>query len=97
MRLLIASLQRRTEVAELPWEELDQERALWSMDAERAKNDEDHIVPLNRLALAELDALGWKRRGLVFTTTGTTAISGFKPDEGAARSAHAADSPKNGR
>jgi hypothetical protein len=47
------------------------------MEGDRAKNEEDHLVPLNSLATAELDALGWKRRGFVFTTTGKTAISGF--------------------
>lgn len=50
---------------------------LWRLPGERAKNNEDHLVPLNRLAVAELSELGWKRRGLVITTTGTTGISGF--------------------
>jgi site-specific recombinase XerC len=77
VRLLITTLQRRNEVAGLPWKELDQASSTWRIDGERAKNDEDHLVPLNRLALADLDGLGWKRRGLVFSTTGTTAISGF--------------------
>jgi integrase len=77
VRLLIATLQRRNEVAGLPWKELDQAGSIWRIDGERAKNDEDHLVPLNKLAVAELDGLGWKRRGLVFSTTGTTAISGF--------------------
>jgi integrase len=77
IRLLICTLQRRCEVAGLPWEELDRLNLLWSVEGSRVKNEEDHLVPLNRLALDELDCLGWKQRGLVFTTTGSTPISGF--------------------
>lgn len=77
VRLLFATLQRRNEVAGLPWKEVDQQRSLWKIDGARAKNDEDHLVPLNALAMTELAALGWSRRGLALTTTGTTAISGF--------------------
>lgn len=77
LRVLIATLQRRSEVAGLPWSELNQGTALWHLPGERAKNDADHLVPLNALAVAELDVLAWKRKGLLFTTTGKTAISGF--------------------
>lgn len=77
IRLLFASLQRRNEVARLPWKELKQEDSRWHMEGDRAKNEEDHLVHLNALALAELDGLGWKRRGFVLTTTGTSGISGF--------------------
>jgi integrase len=77
VRTLIATLQRRNEVAGLPWKELDHKRVLWTVDGSRAKNDEDHLAPLNSLAVAELEGLGWKQRGLAFTTTGKTPISGF--------------------
>jgi hypothetical protein len=75
--LLFATLQRRNEVARLPWQELQQDEARWLMEGERAKNEEDHLVHLNALALAEFDRLGWRRRGLALTTTGTTGVSGF--------------------
>ena len=77
LRLLIATLQRRNEVSGLSWPELDQIERTWFLPGKRAKNDTDHIVPLNTFALAELDGLSWKRKGLLFTTTGTTPISGF--------------------
>lgn len=77
VRLLFATLQRRTEVSSLPWKELSHSQQLWHMDGARAKNDHDHLVPLNRLAVTELGARGWKRRGLVLTTTGETGISGY--------------------
>lgn len=77
VRLLFATLQRRNEVARLPWKELKQTDARWHMEGDRAKNEEEHLVHLNALAMVELDKLGWKRRGFVFTTTGKTPISGF--------------------
>lgn len=77
VRLLILTMQRRQEVAEIDWSEIDVEAGIWTLPAERAKNDEAHIVPLTGLAIDQLKALGPKAEGLVFTTTGTTAVSGF--------------------
>jgi len=78
VRLLMVSLQRRSEVAELPWAELNKVDASWLLPGARAKNGQDHIVPLNTLSLAILNDRGWKARGLVFpSSTGKTAISNF--------------------
>lgn len=76
-RLLLITIQRRSEVAGLWWKEAGHNEGLWRLPGERAKNGLDHLVPLSSLATIELAALGWKHRGLVFTTTGTTPISGF--------------------
>lgn len=89
--LLIATGQRREEVAALDWKELDRAAAVWTLPAARAKNGLAHIVPLGPLAMAALDAVAtrnrkeedadkpvvWPRRGFVFTTTGETAVSGY--------------------
>lgn len=77
VRLLLITLQRRREVAGLPWGEVDKAKRLWTIPGTRAKNDTDHLVPLSDLAMAELTRLSWKDRGLAFTTTGKTPISGF--------------------
>lgn len=77
VRLLFATLQRRTEVADLPWRETNKDARRWVIDGDRVKNDTDHLVHLNDLAVAELEGLGWKRRGLALTTTGATGLSGF--------------------
>ncbi len=78
VRLLIATLQRRGEGAELPWAELAQDKATWQMAGDRAKNGQEHMVPLNSVALSILDCLGWRRRGFVFpSATGKTPISNF--------------------
>lgn len=77
VRLLILTMQRRIEVAEMDWAEVDFEARTWTLPAERAKNGQPHVVPLNDLALRELLALPRQERGLVFTTTGSTPISGI--------------------
>lgn len=77
IRVLICTLQRRNEVASLPWIELDREGAFWHLVGERAKNGVEHIVPLNGPAMAQFLSLGWQTTGFVFTTTGETPVSGF--------------------
>lgn len=78
VRLLMITLQRRSEVAAVPWAELKHNEGVWHMPGERTKNNEDHLVPLSELARAELDAIGWKRRGLALPcSTGKTPVSNF--------------------
>ena len=77
VRLLMITLQRRNEVAGLGWPELSHNGRLWALPGDRAKNGRDHIVPLSALALAELDELKWKTRGLLFPSSRETPISGF--------------------
>lgn len=90
-RLLILTGQHRSEVAGASWSELDRGSATWTIPADRAKNGVVHIVPLNVLAVGELDRLAnatrgddqgdesetWPTAGLVLTTTGKTPISGI--------------------
>ena len=44
--------QRREEVAQLKWHEIDSQGRTWSMPAERSKNNKDHIVHLSEPAWA---------------------------------------------
>ena len=78
-QLLIATGQRREEVVGLDWAEISMSNAVWTIPAERSKNGVAHIVPLNRQAIAVLADLGGstRRRGLVFSTTGKTPVSGI--------------------
>lgn len=77
IRLLIVTLQRREEIASLDWSEINLVDGMWELPAERAKNDVSHRVPLCELALLELRALDAAARGFVFTSTGTTSVSGY--------------------
>jgi len=57
LRVLIATGQRREEVGGMRWSELQFEHCMWSIPADRAKNGLIHDVPLNNLAVAELEML----------------------------------------
>lgn len=76
VQLLMLTAQRRDEVAHLTRGELDFDKALWTLPAERAKNGKLHLTPLAPMALTILKALPWEH-ALAFTTTGTTPVSGF--------------------
>jgi integrase len=79
-RLLILTGQRREEVAGLNWQELNRSARAWQLPASRSKNGVANAIHLTDAALAELDAIAggdkWPKRGLVFTTTGETSVSG---------------------
>ena len=78
MKLLILSGQRRAEVAELRWSELDLEKRLWTLPSQRAKNGKQHTVPITDAMLALLRRVPrYLSSDFVFTTTGRTPISGF--------------------
>jgi len=80
-RLLIATGQRRQEVAALDWRELDRAKAEWGLPAARAKNGVASVIHLSAPAIATLDGIAddekWPKRGLVFSTTGETPVSGY--------------------
>lgn len=83
VRMLILTAQRRDEVAGMRWTELDISGKLWTIPKERAKNGKAHQVPLSDDAVAILEALprvvteDGSPSDFVFTTTGTSPISGF--------------------
>jgi integrase len=87
-RLLLLTGQRREEVAGMRWEEIDFERGMWTLPSkeafqpQRTKNGKEHSVDLSPQALAILKALPTANKGLVFTTTGNTPVSGFSKAKG---------------
>lgn len=84
-RLLILTGQRREEVAAMRWEELDRKTREWRIPGARTKNSRDQIVPLSDAAMAEIEAAlprswekkTWPGKGLLFTVTGETPVSGY--------------------
>lgn len=76
--LLMLTGQRRSEVSEMRWSELDLENELWTIPRARVKNGTTHVVPLSRLALSIIRALPrFPGSDYVFTTTGVSPINGF--------------------
>ena len=76
--MLLATAQRRSEVAEMRWSEIDFEARQWVIPAERCKNGKAHVVPLSAFALGILsDVPRFLDSDYVFTTTRKSPISGF--------------------
>ena len=78
-QLLLLLGQRRSEVAEMQWSEVDTNKRQWTIPAERSKNQSEHIVPLPDAAIDILDSLPRFTEGdCVFTTTaGRRPVAGF--------------------
>ena len=85
-RLLLLTGARREEVGGMRWAELDLDNALWVIPGARTKNGRPHRVPLTEQAVAMLDRVGiaaikqgygYEDGELVFSTTGSTAPSGW--------------------
>jgi len=54
IRLMIATGQRRNEVAGMRWGEIDLVRGLWTLPGGRTKARRQHVIPLSPLAVAVL-------------------------------------------
>lgn len=57
LHLLILCMVRKSELTQARWEEIDLERAAWSIPGERMKKDKPHFVPLSRQAVAMFEEL----------------------------------------
>jgi integrase len=66
VRLLILTGQRREEVGGMLWSEIDLDKRVWRIDAERTKNGLAHDVPLSSLAVEILRRRERSDRALVF-------------------------------
>jgi integrase len=85
IKVLLLTGQRREEVAGMRWRELDLDAGTWTITKERCKNGKAHSVDLCPEAVRLLDPIGEDAAprlanstdDLVFSTTGTTPVSGF--------------------
>src|SRR5262245_35002233 len=55
VKLLALTGQRRDEVAQMQWDEIDIDHRLWTLAPARVKNNQPHEVPLGAAALAVLE------------------------------------------
>ena len=76
LKLLLLTGCRLNEVAGMTREELSDNGLTWNIPGSRTKNRRAHLVPLAPLARDILKSLTAKA-GLLFTTTGTSPVSGF--------------------
>jgi integrase len=76
--LLLATAQRRGEVSQMKWRDLDLDAKQWVIPADLSKNGKPHVVPLNDFALRLLaEVPRFPDCDWVFTTTRRSPISGF--------------------
>ena len=61
VRLLILTGQRRAEIGDLAWPEIDFDKRQIELPEHRTKNRRPHIVPLSEQALAILEAVPAQR------------------------------------
>ncbi|RWO21739.1 site-specific integrase [Mesorhizobium sp.] len=78
-QMLLLTGQRREEVAGAVRKEflLSGDKPSWLIPRERSKNGNEHLVPLSADAVAILERLPKVSGGFLFTTTGTTSVSGY--------------------
>ena len=78
-QLLLLLGQRRSEVAEMRWSEIDPGKCEWTIPAERSKSNREHIVPLSDAAVDIIESVPRFTEGdYLFTTTGgRRPVSGF--------------------
>jgi integrase len=78
VRMLILTGCRRDEVVSAQWREFDLDARRWLIPGRRTKNGRDHLIPLCDTMLDIVKALPRiKGSDYLFTTTGSTAISGL--------------------
>lgn len=78
IRIMVLTMQRRGEVAGMTWREVSPDLATWTIPAARAKNGRQHQVHLVEAARVILRSVPRAPNcDLVFTTTGTSVVSGF--------------------
>ena len=78
VQMLLLTGARRDELREAPRTEFDLDGGMWKLPAERAKNGNEHTVPLSDAALKILGELPRiKGKGFLFTTNGDTPFAGL--------------------
>ena len=77
-RLLLLLGQRRSEIAEMRWSEVNLESGLWVLPKERSKNRTAHTLPLPQAAIDILRGLPrFAGSDLVFSTDGVRNLGNF--------------------
>jgi integrase len=78
VEILALTGQRREEVSECPWDELDLDGQIWTLPKSRAKNDKAHLVHLSHQSVAILKRVKKeKKEPFVFSVYGTKPFQGF--------------------
>lgn len=78
VKTALLTAQRRTEVATMRWQDINEKEKCWVLPAESAKNKRRHEVPLSDAVLSLLHSLPRHNNGIyIFSTDGQYAFSNF--------------------
>jgi integrase len=75
VRVLVLTGQRRGEIADLTWDEIDLDKQVISLPRERVKNDRAHEIPLSAQAVVLIEALPRNSEQYVFSLDGGPIIN----------------------
>jgi integrase len=77
-RFMLATGQRRSEVGEMTWNEIERGKRIWALSRERTKADRAHEIPLSDLAMSIIDECP-KIGSFVFSTGRSGAAKAGEP------------------
>src|SRR5262249_22957561 len=78
IQMMILTGARRDECGQMPFQELDEDRQLWILPAERAKNEHEHAIPLSLQAQALITARPrFAGSPFVFSTNGRRPVNNW--------------------
>ena len=78
VKLLALTGQRRNEIGLLQWSEVNEDKKLLVLPAERVKNRREHVLPLSDAAMSILaEAPRWEGSNFVFGESGHSGYSGW--------------------
>ena len=77
LRLLLLTGQRRTEVADMRWSELNMDKQQWTIPRERVKNNKTHIVHLSEPVLQIIEGVPKKEGDMLFPSGVGKLVTGF--------------------
>jgi integrase len=78
IRMLILTGARRNEIGRMCWQEVDEDRRLWTLPAGRTKNAREHAIPLSAQAWALIEARPrFASCPFVFSADGKRAVNNW--------------------
>jgi integrase len=82
VKMLLLTGQRRSEVAEMRWSEVDLDAKAWRLPAARSKNGREHTLPLPDDVVDMLQGLRrFEAVDFVFSFDGVHPVTGFPPSK----------------
>jgi integrase len=79
LKLLILTAQRRTEISDLQWSEIDFERCQFMLPPERTKNKREHLVPLSAPAMSIIEQVPRRFKREYLFGDGVRGFVGWNP------------------